>query len=48
MTSVTAGVAEDVLCDEGEVSEVKAPHRRPDMAPLVTTGFPVDGQISPR
>ncbi len=24
------------------------PHRRPDKAPLVATGFPVDGQISPR
>jgi 1-phosphatidylinositol phosphodiesterase len=27
---------------------VNTPHRRPDMAPLVATEFPVDGQISPR
>ncbi|MET9265235.1 hypothetical protein [Amycolatopsis sp. NPDC004079] len=27
---------------------VNTPHRRPDKAPLMATGFPVDGQISPR
>jgi CRISPR/Cas system-associated endonuclease/helicase Cas3 len=27
---------------------VNTPHRRPDKASLMATGFPVDGQISPR